>query len=320
MIAVTVTAVVLLSACGKAVADPAEQSTGTEVQSTEITPGRAETGEASQDGGSDGAAAETDALDTAAQETAGDTDTQGTENSGNSGPAEGVPEDGVYSAVFDTDNSMFHVNETCEGRGTLTVVDGTMTMHIVMPTKNIVNLYYGLAEDAQKDGAVLIEPSVESVTYPDGLTEEVYAFDFPVPYLDATFDLALVGTKGTWYDHKVSVSDPLPQGESTPSTFSDGVYLMGVSLEGGSGRSTITSPAELTASGGELTLKIEWSSPNYDYMIVDGTRYEPVNTEGNSVFMIPVKDISKPLEVVADTVAMSEPHEIEYTIRFTDEQ
>ena len=55
-------------------------------------------------------------------------------------------------------------------------------------------------------------------------------------------------------------------------------------------------------------------------MIVDGTRYEPVNTDGNSVFMIPVKDIGQPLEVIADTVAMSEPHEIEYTIRFTGEQ
>ena len=61
---------------------------------------------------------------------------------------------------------------------------------------------------------------------------------------------------------------------------------------------------------------IEWSSPNYDYMIVDGEKYLPVNTEGNSVFEIPVKDINKPLDVIADTVAMSKPHEIEYTLNF----
>ena len=109
--------------------------------------------------------------------------------------------DGVYSARFDTDGSMFHVNEVCEGRGTLTVKDGEMTMHIVLPSKNTVNLFYGLAEDAQKDGAELIDPVIESVTYPDGLEEEINAFDIPVPYLDEEYDVALIGTKGVWYDH-----------------------------------------------------------------------------------------------------------------------
>jgi len=299
-------AAVLLSACGKAAEEPGVQAPEETQQETENTQAQPE----------DAAEAETPA-------------TEEDETPADDGEAEGQAEennapapiaDGVYSAVFDTDNSMFHVNETCDGRGILTVADGVMTMHIVMPSQNIVNLYPGLAEDAQKDGAVLIEPTVESVTYPDGLSEEVYAFDFTVPYLGETFDLALIGTKGVWYDHKVSVSDPVPQDGAGSSTFSDGVYLMGVTLEGGSGRTTITTPAELTANGGELTLKVEWSSPHYDYMIVDGTRYEPVNTEGNSVFLIPVKDIALPLEVVADTTAMSEPHEIEYTIRFTDEQ
>jgi hypothetical protein len=59
-----------------------------------------------------------------------------------------------------------------------------------------------------------------------------------------------------------------------------------------------------------------WSSPFYDYMIVDGERYEPVNTEGNSVFEIPVAAFDAELAITADTTAMSEPHEIEYTICF----
>ena len=116
--------------------------------------------------------------------------------------------DGTYTAKFDTDSSMFHVNEAYKGKGTLTVKDGQMTIHIVMPSKNIVNLFYGLAADAQKDGAEVIEPTVEKVKYSDGMEEEVYAFDVPVPYLDKEFDCALVGTKGKWYDHKVSVSGP----------------------------------------------------------------------------------------------------------------
>ena len=117
-------------------------------------------------------------------------------------------EDGVYTAEFDTDSSMFHVNEACEGKGTLTVKDGIMTIHVSMPSKNIVNLYPGLAEDAQKEGAELLQPTTDTVTYSDGMTEEVNGFDVPVPALDEEFDLALIGTKGTWYDHKVSVSNP----------------------------------------------------------------------------------------------------------------
>ena len=117
-------------------------------------------------------------------------------------------EDGTYTAEFDTDSSMFHVNEACEGKGTLTVKDGIMTIHVSMPSKNIVNLYPGLAEDAQKEGAELLQPTIDTVTYSDGMTEEVNGFDVPVPALDEEFDLALIGTKGTWYDHKVSVSTP----------------------------------------------------------------------------------------------------------------
>ena len=118
-------------------------------------------------------------------------------------------EDGTYTAEFDTDSSMFHVNEACEGKGTLTVKDGIMTIHVSMPSKNIVNLYPGRAEDAQKEGAELLQPTVETVDFGDGTEpEEANAFDVPVPTLDEKFDLALIGTKGVWYDHKVSVSNP----------------------------------------------------------------------------------------------------------------
>ena len=123
----------------------------------------------------------------------------------------GVLQDGVYSAEFDTDSSMFHVNEANEGRGVLTVKDGKMTLHVSLASKSIVNLFVGVAEDAQKDGAELLQPTTDTVTYSDGMTEEVYGFDIPVPALDEDFDLALIGTKGKWYDHKVSVTDPQPE-------------------------------------------------------------------------------------------------------------
>ena len=85
-------------------------------------------------------------------------------------------------------------------------------------------------------------------------------------------------------------------------------------MEGGSGRATIQSPAQITVTGGEVTAALEWSSPNYDYMLVDGEKYLPVNTEGNSVFEVPVTAFDEAVTMIGDTVAMSTPHEVEYTV------
>lgn len=94
----------------------------------------------------------------------------------------------------------------------------------------------------------------------------------------------------------------------------DGTYIADGTLEGGSGRATISSPVELTVKDGQMTARIEFSSPYYDYMIVDGEKYEPENTEGNSQFTIPMAGFDAGVPVTADTVAMSEPHEIDYEI------
>lgn len=232
-------------------------------------------------------------------------------------------EDGMYSAEFDTDSSMFHVSEACDGKGTLTVENGEMTIHISLASKKIVNLFPGLAEDAQKDGAKILDPTTDTVTYSDGISEEVYGFDVPVPALDEEFDLALLGTKGKWYDHKVSVSNPekieedAGEGSEPVSVdMADGEYDVEVTLEGGSGKATVSSPAVLVVKDGKAYARIEWSSPNYDYMKVVGEKYDPVNTEGNSVFEIPVTVFDEKMDVIADTTAMSTPHEIEYTLTF----
>lgn len=122
--------------------------------------------------------------------------------------SEPVLEDGTYTAEFNTDSSMFRVNETCDGKGTLTVKDGKMTMHVTLLSKNIVHLFVGTTDDAKKDGADLLEPTIDTVTYADGTTEEVHGFVIPISVINEKFDLALIGTKGVWYDHKVSVDNP----------------------------------------------------------------------------------------------------------------
>ena len=226
-------------------------------------------------------------------------------------------EDGTYTAEFDTDSSMFHVNEASDGKGTLTVEDGQMTLHISLQSKKIVNLYVGMAADAPDHEADWLQPTTDTVTYSDGTSEEVYGFDVPVEALDTDFQLAILGTKGKWYDHTVSVRNVEAQAEEAVETPADGSYTCEVTLEGGSGRATVDSPAALTVADGKMTATIAWSSPNYDYMIVDGEKYLPTNTEGNSTFEIPVSALGVPLSVVADTVAMSTPHEIEYTLTFS---
>lgn len=119
--------------------------------------------------------------------------------------------DGVYTADFKTDSNMFHVNEAYGDKGILTVKNGKATIHITLPSKGIVHLYLGLAADAKEPGAALLSPTLDSVTYSDGTTEEVYGFDIPAPFIGVPFDLAIVGTNGRWYDHKVMVSNPVPK-------------------------------------------------------------------------------------------------------------
>ena len=138
--------------------------------------------------------------------------TSGDSSAAASAPAAaGVLAPGEYTADFKTDSSMFHVNETKDGKGTLTVQeDGQMTIHVTLVSKRIDNLYLGTAKQAEGDESNWLQPTLDSVKYDDGYEEEVYGFDIIVPALDEEFDVALIGDKGKWYDHKVVVSNPEP--------------------------------------------------------------------------------------------------------------
>ncbi len=242
---------------------------------------------------------------TVAEETAAVTSATPTQETEPAVAAKVLP-DGEYTVDFETDSGMFRANEACNGKGTLTVKDGVQTLHVSLQSKKIVNLYVGTAEAAQQSGAVWLEPTVDTVTYSDGLSEEVFGFDVPVVSVGQEFDLAIIGTKGVWYDHKVSVQNPVPQ---------EGTYTCAVTLSGGSGRASVSSPADLVSDAETLTATIQWSSPNYEYMIVDGVQYDPIQQEGNSTFQIPVV-LDMDMAVSASTVAMSEPHLVEYTLYF----
>ncbi len=97
----------------------------------------------------------------------------------------------------------------------------------------------------------------------------------------------------------------------------DGTYTIEVTLSGGSGRASVDSPARLTVQGNTCTATITWSSPHYEYMLVDGVRYEPIQEQGNAAaFAIPVV-LDTDMAVSASTVAMGQPHLIDYTLHFS---
>lgn len=99
------------------------------------------------------------------------------------------------------------------------------------------------------------------------------------------------------------------------SELTDGKHTIEVTLSGGSGRASVESPADILVAGETITATIVWSSPYYEYMLVDGVQYDPIQVEGNSTFEIPIV-LDEDMEVSASTIAMSEPHLVEYALHF----
>ena len=101
------------------------------------------------------------------------------------------------------------------------------------------------------------------------------------------------------------------------SEIPDGSYWIRVSMTGGSGRASITSPTGFYVKDGQATADIHWSSASYDYMKLDGVRYDAfTDAAGHSAMTIPVSALDTAIPVLADTTAMSKPYEIEYELSF----
>ena len=222
--------------------------------------------------------------------------------------------DGVYTVEVASSSSMFRIAD-CQ----LTVKDGEMTAVLTMGGDGYLKLFMGTGEEA---AAASEEEYIPFVENEDG--QQTY--EVPVEALDMGINCAAWSKrKEKWYDRVlVFKAASLPQ-EALPAVekitakslgLEDGTYQAEVTLEGGSGRASVESPAALTVKDGEVTATVIWSSSNYDYMRIGEEKFEPVSTEGNSTFDIPVDGFDYKMPVVADTVAMSTPHEIEYTLCF----
>lgn len=222
--------------------------------------------------------------------------------------------DGEYTVTVDSSSSMFQVT-AC----TLTVKDGTMTAQMTMGGTGYQWIYPGTGEEAAA------APEEDYIPFQETASGE-HTFTLPVEALDQGIPCAAFSKrKEMWYDRTlVFRADSLPQeafAQGTMTTaadlgLTDGEYQVAVSLTGGSGRSSVASPARLTIQNGQVTATLIWSSANYEYMKVDGKQYLPENTEGNATFTIPVAGFDRAIPVQASTTAMSTPHEIDYTLTF----
>lgn len=220
--------------------------------------------------------------------------------------------DGTYDIKVDSSSSMFKIT-SCS----LTVENGEMTAVMTMSGQGYLYVFMGKGEDASDESKYI--PFVEN-------ENGEHTFTVPVEALDKAIDCsAFSKKKEQWYDRTLLFNasslpaDAFKDGEITSVEslgLTDGTYMIDVTLEGGSGKATVQSPAEMIVENGSASAVIIWNSPNYDYMIVDGNKFEFSGDGENATFTIPVIGFDYKMPVTADTTAMSKPHEIEYTLFF----
>lgn len=226
--------------------------------------------------------------------------------------------EGEYHITVDSSSSMFKIADCV-----LKVdKDKNMTADLIINSKSYDDLFMGTGEQALADGGDnFISYTVNG--------DDQSVFTVTVEALDKEIQCAaLSAKKQEWYDRTlVFRADSLPDEAFTESRYNtveslgiaNGEYTVAVSLEGGSGRASVQSPAKLMVKDNTATAEIIFSSDKYDYMIVNGEKYLPVIADEKAIFEIPVIGFDYKMPVSADTTAMSQPYEIEYTLYFDSE-
>ena len=225
--------------------------------------------------------------------------------------------EGDYPVQVESSSSMFRVESAV-----LHVRNGSMEVTLTMGGTSYLYVYPGSAMDAATGEESGYIPFAEDA-------EGNHSFTLPVEALDEGFPCAAFSkNKELWYDRTLLLrADSLPVSAFREGFFvtaeslglADGAYTVSVTLTGGSGKAKIQSPARLMVQDGAAEVEIVWSSSNYDYMKVDEEKIFPQEGRDTSTFLIPVPFFDRPVSVIADTVAMSEPHEITYTLLFSSE-
>ena len=201
-------------------------------------------------------------------------------------PIEGSAiQDGVYSIAVDSSSSMFKIT-ACE----LTVEGGQMTAVMHMGGKGYLKLFMGTGEEAvaaNEDDCIPFEENAEG-SIPSLSLWRPWTRGSPAPH---SARARRCGMTGRWCSVPIRCQWTRSRRALTPKweslSLADGSYTVSVQLEGGSGKASVASPAALRVENGVAYATIIWSSSNYDYMKVDGEKYDPLNAEGNATFEIP---------------------------------
>lgn len=223
--------------------------------------------------------------------------------------------DGEYTIDVESNASMFKVVD-CK----LTVKEGKMTAVITMSGTGYTKMYMGSAEEAASASEEDCIAYVETA-------EGAHTFELPVEALNQEITCSSYSKKkAIWYDRTLvfqSAALPVDAYQEIEMTtvesmgLEDGEYQIEVSVEGGTGKVKVESPVTLTVKDGKATAAIRWTSPYYDYMLVNDQKYTPTETTDEiSAYEIPVEGFDWKMPVTADTIAMSTPHEIDYTLYF----
>ncbi len=250
--------------------------------------------------------------------------------------------DGSYPVQVDSSSVFFRILDA-----QLTVAGDEMSVRITISSLSYLYVYPGSAEEAEQ------APESEYISYEEDGGHAV--FTLPIEALDSPVPCAAYSKRRRrWYDRDlVFYASSLPEGvlrlelpdyelieaairaydaapteelrSSAPHKLpepvalprSDGEYSIEVNMVGGSGRAAISSPTLLIVRDGKAYARLLWSSPHYDYMILEDEVYHNLSTDGgNSTFEIPITVLDKGMAVIADTTAMGDPVEIEYTLTF----
>lgn len=222
--------------------------------------------------------------------------------------------EGTYAIDVLSSSSMFRIAD-CQ----LTVKDGTMSAVIKIESDSYLKLYMGTgAEAVNAEEAEYIPFELDA--------EGNQLYTVPVEALDMGVDCAAWSRRREkWYDRTLIFSaSALPKSALKDSMIltaeeiglENGTYLVEAVLEGGSGKTAVESPVTMTVTDGSAMAVVTIKSPHYDYVLVDGEKYEKTNTEGNSTFEIPVGGFDWKMPVIANSTAMGRSHEIDYTLYF----
>ncbi|MBQ4045333.1 MAG: hypothetical protein II627_02700, partial [Lachnospiraceae bacterium] len=273
-----------------------------------------------------------------------------TESSEGEKPAQKL-KNGIYTIKAETDNRMFYIYPKEKPTAYLVVNGKKMTVTFTLTGQGYDYLYMGTVEEAEHAKKSTWIPAVVENGYYSFTTDipaldkwlsvachskrfgawrsESAAFQHTIRFLskgakkigdlDDEDDVQpTVPDKKNEKPERPDVSESTTAASSTrvvnsSTTLADGVYKPDATRwSGGSGRLAYIRCNKITVRGGKTYATIEFSSNTYTHLKASGSTYSNIGGS-KSIFEIPI-ELNKNNTIIGRTVAMSQPHWVQYSI------